>query len=70
MSVLWNCPFCNGEASFGSIDYSTKTVNENGWSQKKFYYVNCIRCGSDNKGLVGHTSETKAARHWNTRVKK
>jgi hypothetical protein len=67
-AVLAQCPFCGGEASHGTIRYSDVTIREQGWNQDTFHYVNCIVCGSNNRGLVGFDSEAKAEEHWNRRA--
>lgn len=65
---LLPCPFCGGEASGDSkVTYSDRHAKEQGWGQATFFYVNCIRCGSDNKGIVGHHTRDDAAAAWNRR---
>lgn len=61
------CPFCGGEAAFGTTSYSEKTVKENGWKQAVFHHVNCISCGATSRGLVGQENHFKAAFAWNRR---
>lgn len=65
---LLPCPFCGGEASLGTIRYSSATIREQHWGQDTFHKVNCIRCGSDNLGLVGFATRELATEHWNRRV--
>jgi len=67
MSDLLPCPFCGGEAAHGTITYSDKTVKYQKWDQSVFYKVNCIICGANNLGLVGHITPEKAAENWNKR---
>ncbi len=62
------CPFCGGEAAFGTIRYSEKTVNEQTWDQDTFHKVNCIVCGANNLGIVGWKTPALAAEHWNRRA--
>lgn len=63
------CPFCGGEAAYNKVTYSDGMVEEQGWSQSTFHGVNCIHCGANNKGLIGHRTTDDAARHWNIRAK-
>ena len=65
--VLERCPFCNGEAAFGKTTYSRKTIREQHWGQDTFHSVNCISCGTSNRGLVGYRTQDEAAAHWNKR---
>ena len=67
-SELKPCPFCGGEAAFGTTKYCKSTVKEQGWDQSTFHSVNCIICGTSNRGLVGHDTQESAARAWNRRV--
>lgn len=67
-SELKECPFCGGEASLGTMRYCASTIKEQGWAQDTFHFVNCCSCGSNNKGLVGYDSPTRAAAHWNHRT--
>ncbi|WP_454915016.1 hypothetical protein [Xanthobacter sediminis] len=62
------CPFCGGDAAFGTISYSPGVVKEQGWSQDTFHSVNCVRCGTNNGGVVGYPTQADAARHWNRRM--
>ena len=62
------CPFCGGEASVGTTKYSDKMVRQQKWKQNIFYHVNCIICGADNSGLVGHQTEIGAIQKWNRRA--
>lgn len=62
------CPFCGGEAAPATVRYSDETVREQHWGQDTFHYVSCIRCGSNNKGLVGSLTTSKAAETWNRRA--
>ena len=61
---LLPCPFCGGRGYFGKVRYTAATV----WSQDTFYFVGCESCGADNKGLIGHIDESRAAEKWNRRV--
>lgn len=65
--VLERCPFCGGESAFGKTTYSSKTIREQHWGQDTLHYVNCISCGTSNRGLVGYRTQDEAAKHWNTR---
>jgi len=64
---LLPCPFCGGEAAFGTVSYSSSTVREQNWGQYTFHKINCILCGSTNLGLVGFRTAEDAAAHWNKR---
>lgn len=64
---LLNCPFCGGEAS----DAISKAYREVGGEREELrttYFVNCVRCGSSNQGLVGHSTPELAREHWNRRA--
>jgi len=65
---LLPCPFCGGEAAFGTTRYSDSTVKEQAWKQDVFYSVNCIVCAATTKGLAGSLSQTEAANKWNKRT--
>lgn len=69
MSDLKPCPFCGGEAAPNTVTYTDQMVRQHGWKQKVFHAVNCIRCGVNNLGLVGHDSPDQAAHQWNRRAK-
>lgn len=62
------CPMCGGRAAHNTVRYSQEHVNEQGWKQSEFYGVNCVSCGLNNKGIIGHRSPTDAAIAWNRRV--
>jgi Zn ribbon nucleic-acid-binding protein len=68
MPHLASCPFCDGEAADATVLYSEETQATNEWDQNLFFYVSCVRCGSCNRGLVGHKTPEAARRHWNTRA--
>lgn len=66
---LLPCPFCGGEASdCGEVRYDEKFAKREGWTQSTFYYCNCVGCGADNKGLVGHRTKLEAIEAWNRRT--
>lgn len=56
--VILPYPFCGGEASpDGKANYPDN--HEARWSEDEVtiteaYYCNCMKCGIDNKGLIGH----------------
>lgn len=72
MTDLEPCPFCGGEASetIGSIRYSDR--HEAWWPDgtqiRDAYFVNCLKCGCDNKAMLGHQTEDAAIAAWNTRA--
>ncbi|WP_454916532.1 hypothetical protein [Xanthobacter sediminis] len=33
-----------------------------------FHSVNCVRCGTNNRGVVGYLTQADAGRHWNRRM--
>jgi len=71
MSELLPCPFCGGEASpTGSITYSEHHDARwlDGTRVRKAYFANCISCGVDNKGLIGHQTQDAAIAAWNRRA--
>lgn len=64
--TLQPCPFCGGQASHNTIRTScADTIRLNG--QDTFYGINCIQCGANNRGLLGHKSPEQAAERWNAR---
>ncbi len=62
---LLDCPFCGGEASFGTIEYDDHTVKKQGWSQNIFHTVNCIQCGGGTEKR--RRTQEDAAKSWNAR---
>ena len=63
---LERCPFCGGEAAHNTMKTSDKeTIRLNG--QNIFYGVNCIHCGTNNRGLLGYLTPDEAVSHWNKR---
>lgn len=68
---LLPCPFCMGEAAFGTMRFGCETVKQQKWEQETFHFINCIKCGANNKCLErGYATKEKAAEHWNTRYDK
>jgi len=56
---LLACPFCGGEAAHNTMRTSDKeTIRLNG--QDEFYGVNCIKCGTNNRGFIGHRTSDDA----------
>lgn len=68
MANLLPCPFCGGEAAFGTVRYGDATVKEQRWEQDTFHLVNCVLCGADNQGVIGHRTQDAAAERWNRRA--
>lgn len=68
LSALLPCPFCGGQASTGTIKYHTRSdiVRLNG--QHIFHFANCIECGANNQGLIGHKTKEVARLKWNSRL--
>lgn len=66
--ALLPCPFCGGEAAFGTVKYSEATVAFEQWEQDVFHQVTCTRCSASNLGVVGHRTPSAAAERWNHRV--
>lgn len=63
------CPFCGGRASYGTMKFSSKTVKQQGWGQEIFHFINCVKCGANNKCLeLGYTTKEKAKEHWDKRA--
>jgi Lar family restriction alleviation protein len=65
------CPFCGGEASAsGTITYTKchKAWRNDGTQILNAHYVNCPRCGIDNKQVFGHQTQAKAIAAWNRRA--
>jgi Lar family restriction alleviation protein len=66
---LLPCPFCGGKASdAGEVKYDAKYAIKQGWEQATFFYCNCVACGADNKGIVGHHTKSDAVAAWNRRI--
>ncbi len=66
-AVLERCPFCGGAAAFGTVTYQAKSEIARMNGQTVFHSVNCIECGSSNRGLIGYLSASDASEHWNKR---
>lgn len=65
------CPFCGGKASAeGRVTYSEG--HEAWWSDgtriREAFFVNCVSCGCDNKGLTGRQTRDDAIAAWNRRA--
>lgn len=65
---LARCPFCGGRASFGTVTYAARSDIARLNGQRVFHAVNCIECGSNNRGLIGYLTEHEASAHWNKRA--
>lgn len=64
---LGACPFCGGPAAHNTMRTTDReTIRLNG--QDTFYGVNCIHCGTNNRGLLGYLTPGEAAANWNKRV--
>lgn len=71
MTELKPCPFCGGEASpNGKVRYSPSY--EGTWADGSkvtdAFFVNCIKCGADNRAHLGHQTKAQAIAAWNTRA--
>jgi Zn ribbon nucleic-acid-binding protein len=64
---LLPCPFCGGEAAHGTVTYDSASARKQWWTQETFFSVNCVVCGVNNRGLVGHRTRQEAAVAWNRR---
>lgn len=68
---LLPCPFCDGSAHpDGVVRYSNdhEAWFKDGTRATEAFFVNCIRCGVSNKGLIGHQTRDDAIAAWNTRA--
>lgn len=66
---LLPCPFCGGDASFGTVTIRRHKNSEGDWGTYTGHFVNCIVCGSDNQGIAeGHRTPEQAGEKWNRRV--
>lgn len=68
---LKSCPFCGGEASpDGKVKYSPSCDGTwaDGSKVTEAFFVNCIKCGVDNKTHYGHKTQAEAIAAWNTRI--
>ncbi len=68
MDELLPCPFCGGRAAPNTVTYASDHVREQGWKQGTFHGINCVLCGTNNRGIVGFETEDEAAAHWNVRA--
>lgn len=68
MAELKPCPMCNGEAALNKVEYSRDSDIAKANGQRVFHGVNCIVCGLNNRGIVGHKTEKEAAERWNRRA--
>lgn len=65
------CPFCAGEPSpTGKITYSANHDARwlDGTRVLEAFFVNCVACGVDNRGLLGHQTREAAVTAWNRRA--
>lgn len=67
-AVLKPCPFCGGDAAHGTVRYSSTSIREQHLGQDTFHFINCVVCGTNNIGLVGHDTPDAAATAWNRRT--
>lgn len=66
---LLPCPFCGGEANGNAtVTYCDAMVKKQKWDQATYYYCNCIMCGVQNMGMVGHKTREQAIEAWNRRA--
>lgn len=65
---LLPCPFCGGEAAFGTVRYSRPQKLNDGPPQSVFHQVNCISCGGAIGGALGLSSQLRAMIAWNRRL--
>lgn len=65
--ALKPCPFCGGEAAYGTVMYSDAVRHADGRRQRELHFINCIVCGVDARGLQGQFSKREAADFWNRR---
>lgn len=62
------CPFCGKEAGLNTVTYSKDDEQAKLNKQWIWYYVSCYWCGSNNRFIMGHRSESAAIQRWNNRV--
>ena len=63
------CPFCGGESSLGTNTITRWKDLEGNNGAFTGYSVNCIMCGSTNRGIAeGFRTPEKATEHWNRRT--
>lgn len=70
---LKDCPFCGGEAHYGTSRYS-RPLSDAEWADGSLiteaHFVSCARCGSGNRDTLtgGHQTRDLAGERWNRRV--
>lgn len=68
--ALLPCPFCGGEASADGVTRYSKHHEvwfADGTQCREAFFVNCVKCGIRNDGMVGHQTRDNAIAAWNTR---
>jgi hypothetical protein len=63
-----SCPFCGGECSVNTAEFGEYSDEKRLNGQSKFFGVNCIRCGTNNRGIIGHRTPNDAITAWNKRT--
>lgn len=63
------CPFCGGEAALGTSTIKRWKDIHGNYGEFTGHSVNCIMCGSTNRGIAeGFQTPEKATEHWNRRT--
>lgn len=64
-----SCPFCGGDSAIGTLTIRRWKDMRGRYGEYTGYAVNCIVCGTNNRGIAeGYKTEAQAVAHWNRRV--
>jgi Lar family restriction alleviation protein len=67
--TLKPCPFCGGEAAHATCTITRARDSQGNNGTFTGYYINCILCGADNRGIAeGYRTPEQAAEKWNRRT--
>lgn len=64
---LLNCPFCGGDAHFGTVRFGKNAVPKEERGRVN-HFVSCDLCNSTTQTITGYGTREEAADHWNTRT--
>jgi len=70
--TLLPCPFCGGEANPNGVARYSKDHEAwfaDGTQVREAFFVNCLKCGVSNIGMIGYQTRDKAVAAWNKRFR-